>query len=104
MKKKDKRRRLKVIQKICNEVKRQDSYSCMVSDIFDSSLRLITKSSPKVYDSTWRDDHILAIRFLRTKGYHIEVAEQWANAPSYFKGELFYNNTTLISITRYGRE
>ena len=40
----------------------------------------------------------------KKKEEKLETSAQWANSPSYFKGELFYNNTTLISITRYGRE
>ena len=103
MKWKKKRRILATIKSIKKIVKKESSYSCQVAEIYDSSLRQRTHSF-SWWDTTWSKDQILSIRYLRAKGYTVETSAQWANSPSYFKGELFYNNTTLISITRYGRE
>lgn len=95
-----KRRVLNVIRHIKKVVSKQGVYSCVVAEIYDSSLRQIMKSSPAWYDATWHDDRILALRFLRSKGYVVSVQPQWANSPSYFKGELFYMNMTRISISK----
>lgn len=95
-----KRRVLSVIRHINKVIRKQGIYSCVVAEIYDSSLKKITKSAPTWYDSTWHDDRILALRFLRTKGYVVSVQPQWANSPSYFKGELFYMNMTRISIRK----
>lgn len=93
-----KRRVLKIIQHIKKVVRKQGLYSCVVAEIYDSGLKQITKNAPAWYDTTWHDDRILALRFLRSKGYDVRVLQQWANGPSYFKGELFYRNTTRILI------
>lgn len=98
MKRDDKRRVLNVIRHIRKTVSKQVLYSCVVCEIYDSLLKQITKSSPMWYDTTWHDDRILAIRFLRSKGYKVDVQAQWANSPSYFKGELFYMNMTRITV------
>lgn len=97
MKWKKKRRILQVIKSIKNTVKKEGSYSCQVAEIYDSSLRQRIHSSSWL-DTTWSKDQILSIRYLRAKGYKVAVSAQWANCPSYFKGESFYNNTTIISI------
>ena len=99
-KREHKRRVLSVIRHINKVIRKQGVYSCVVAEIYDSSLRKITKSAPIWYDSTWHDDRILSLRFLRSKGYVISVQQQWANSPSYFKGELFYMNMTKISINK----
>jgi hypothetical protein len=71
-----------------------------IKEWYDSSLRRITKGAPAWYDTAWHDDRILALRFLKSKGYVVDVQQQWANSPSYFKGELFYMNMTRLSIRR----
>lgn len=95
-----KRRVMSVIRHIKKVISKQGLYSCVVAEIYDSSLRKITKNAPGWYDTTWHDDRILALRFLRSKGYVVSVQQQWANSPSYFKGELFYTNRTRISISK----
>lgn len=95
-----KRRVLSVIRHINKLIRKQGVYSCVVAEIYDSGLKRITKNAPAWYDTTWHDDRILALRFLRTKGYVVSVQPQWANSPSYFKGELFYMNMTRISISK----
>ncbi len=95
-----KRRVLSVIRHINKAISKQGIYSYVVAEIYDSSLRKITKSTLAWYETTWHDDRILALRFLRTKGYVVSVQQQWANSPSYFKGELFYMNMTRISISK----
>lgn len=96
----DKRRVLNVIRHINRVIRKQGVHRCGVAEIYDSSLRKITKSTPAWYDTTWHDDRILALRFLRSKGSAVSVQQQWANSPSYFKGELFYMNMTRISIRK----
>lgn len=96
----DKRRVLNVISHINKVISKQGVYSCVVAEIYDSSLRRITKSAPAWYDTTWHDDRILALLFLKSKGYVVNVRPQWGNSPSYFKGELFYMNMTRISISK----
>lgn len=96
----DKRRVLNVLRHISKVIRKQGVYSCVVAEIYDSSLSKITKSAPAWYETTWHDDRILALRFLRSKGYVVGVQQQWANSPSYFKGELFYMNMTRISISK----
>ena len=91
---------MSVIWHIKKVISKQGLYSCVVAEIYDSSLRKITKSAPVWYETTWHDDRILALRFLRSKGYVVSVQQQWANSPSYFKDELFYMNTTRISINK----
>ena len=91
-----KRRVLSVIRHINRVIRKQGVYSCVVAEIYDSSLRKITKLTL----ATWHDDRILALRFLRSKGYVVSVQPQWANSPSYFKGELFYLNMTRVSISK----
>lgn len=100
MRKIRKRRVLNVIRHIKKVVSKQEVYSCEVAEIYDLSLRQITKSSPAWYDTTWHDDRIIALRFLKSKGYVIDVKTLWANRPSFCKGELFYMNTTRISISK----
>lgn len=100
MERRNKRRVLSVIWHINKLIRKQGVYSCVVAEIYDSSLRRITKHTPAWYDTTWHDDRILALRFLRSKGYMVSVQQQWANSPSYFKGELFYMNMTRISISK----
>ena len=100
MERRNKRRVLSVIRYINKVIRKQGIYSCTVAEIYDSSLRGITKHTPAWYDTTWHDDRILALRFLRSKGYVVSVQQQWANSPSYFKGELFYRNMTRISISK----
>lgn len=100
----DKCRVINVIRHIKKVIRKQGVYSCVVAEIYDSSLRKITKSTPAWYDTTWHDDRILALRFLRSKGYSVSVRPQWANSPSYFKGELFYMNMTRISISKNEKE
>lgn len=100
MKKICKRRVLNVIRHIKKVVSKQGVYSCVVAEIYDSSLRKITKSAPAWYETSWHDDRILALRFLRSKGYVVSVQPHWANSASYFKGELFYMNMTRISISK----
>ena len=100
MKRQDKCRMLSIIRHIKKVIRKQGVYSCVVAEIYDSSLRKITKSSPAWYETTWHDDRILALRFLRSKGYVVSVTPQWANSPSYFKGELFYMNMTRIFISK----
>ena len=95
-----KRRAISVIRHINRIIRKQGAYSCVVEEIYDSYLRKITKSAPAWYDTTWHDDRILALRFLKSKGYVVSVQRQWANSPSYFKGELFYMNMTRISIRK----
>lgn len=95
-----KRRAISIIRHINRVIRKQGVYRCEVAEIYDSSLRKITKSTPAWYDTTWHDDRILALRFLRSKGYVVSVQPQWANSPSYFKGELFYMNMTRISIRK----
>lgn len=95
-----KRRVISIIRHINKVIRKQGVYSCVVAEIYDSSLRKTTKTAPAWYDSTWHDDRILALRFLRSKGYAVSVQPQWANSPSYFKGELFYMNMTRISIRK----
>lgn len=95
-----KRRVMSVIRHINKVIRKQGVYSCVVAEIYDSSLRKITKSAPAWYDTTWHDDRILALRFLRSKGYVVSVQQLWANSPSYIKGELFYTNRTRISISK----
>ena len=97
MKWKKKRRILQVIKAIKKTVKKEGSYSCQVAEIYDSSLRKRTNSF-SWWDTTWSKEQILSIRYLRAKGYKVETSAQWANCPSYFKGESFYNNTTIISV------
>ncbi|MBO5957452.1 MAG: hypothetical protein J6Q39_07850 [Bacteroidales bacterium] len=99
-KRKRKRRVLSVIRHINKVIRKEGVYNCVVAEIYDSSLRKITKSAPAWYDTTWHDDRILALRFLRSKGYVVSVQQQWANGPSYFKGEMFYMNMTGISISK----
>lgn len=94
---KKKRRILKLIKSIKRDVEREGSYTCQVAEIFEASLRQITHNF-SWWDTTWSKDRILAIRFLRSKDYKVETSAQWANHPSYFKGECFYNNTTIISV------
>lgn len=89
---------LKIIQHIKKVVRKQGLYSCVVAGIYDSELKQITKNALAWYDTTEHDDLILALRFLRSKGYVVSVQQQWANSPSYFKGELFYMNMTRILI------
>lgn len=96
----DKRRVLNVIRHIRKVIRKQELYSCVVHEIYDSSLRRITKCAPALYDTTWHDDRILALRFLKSKGYVVDVRQLWANSPSYCKGELFYMNMTRLSIRR----
>lgn len=91
---------ISVIRHINKVIRKQGVYSCVVMEIYDSSLSKITKSAPAWYETTWHDDRILALRFLRSKGYSVSVQPQWANNPSYFKGELFYMNMTRISISK----
>lgn len=100
MERRNKRRVLNVIQHINKVIRKQGVYSCAVAEIYDSSLRKVTKSALTWYDTTWHDERILALRFLRSKGYVVSVQPQWANSPSYFKGELFYMNMTRISISK----
>ena len=101
MGKRDRKRRvISIIRHINKVIRKQGVYSCVVAEIYDSSLRKITKSALAWYDTTWHDDRILALRFLRSKGYVVSVQPQWANSPSYFKGELFYMNMTRISISK----
>lgn len=100
MERRNKRRVLSVIQHINKVIRKQGVYSCVVAEIYDSGLKQITKNAPAWYDTTWHDDRILALRFLRSKGYVISVLPHWANSPSYFKGELFYMNMTRISISK----
>lgn len=95
-----KRRVLSVIRHINKVIREQGLYSCAVAEIYDSSLRKVTKSAPTWYDTTWHDDRILALRFLKSKGYVVSVLPHWANSPSYVKGELFYMNMTRISISK----
>lgn len=95
-----KRRAISVIRHINKAISKQGIYSCVVAEIYDSSLRKITKSAPAWYDTTWHDDRILALRFLKSKGCAVSVQPQWANSPSYLKGELFYMNMTRISISK----
>lgn len=97
---KRKRRVVSVIRHINRVIRKQGVYSCVVAEIYDPFLRRITKSAPAWYETTWHDDRILALRFLRSKGYAVSVRPQWANSPSYFKGELFYMNMTRISISK----
>ena len=104
MKHYDKRRVLKVIRYIKRVIRKQGLYSCIVAEIYDSSLRRITKGAPAWYDTTWHDDRILALRFLKSQGYAVVVYPQWANSPSYCKGELFYMNMTRISISKNNKE
>lgn len=99
-KRKRKRRVVSVIRHINKLIRKKGVYSCVVAEIYDSSLRKVTKSAPAWYDTTWHDDRILALRFLKSKGYVVSVQQQWANSPSYFKGELFYINMTRISIRK----
>lgn len=96
----NKRRVLNVIRHINKVIRKQGVYSCVLAEIYDSYLRKITKSAPVWYETTWHDDRILALRFLRNKGYVVSVQPQWANSPSYIKGELFYMNMTRISIRK----
>lgn len=96
----DKRRVLNVLRHINKVIRKQGLYSCTVAEIYDSSLRRITNNAPPCHDTTWDEDCILALRFLKSKGYVVSVQPQWANSPSYFKGELFYMNMTRISISR----
>jgi hypothetical protein len=98
-----KRRVLNVILHIKKVVSKQGVYSCEVAEIYDLSLRQITKSSPAWYDTTWHNDRILALRFLKSNGYVVDVRQQWANNSSYCKGELFYMNMTRISIIKEQR-
>ena len=100
----DKRRVLNVIRHIKKVIREQGLYSCIVAEIYDSSLRRITKGVPAGYDTTWHDDRILALRFLKSQGYAVVVYPQWANSPSYWKGELFYMNMTKISISKNNKE
>ena len=100
MKRQDKCRMLSIIRHIKKVIRKQGIYSCVLAEIYDSSLRKITKSTPAWYETTWHDDRILALRFLRSKGYVVSVQQQWANSPSYVKGELFYMNITRISISK----
>lgn len=100
MERRNKRRVLSIIRHINKVIRKQGVYSCVVAEIYDSSLKKITKSAPTWYETTWHDDRILALRFLRSKGYVVSVQPQWANSPSYFKGELFYMNMTIISISK----
>lgn len=95
-----KRRVISIIRHINRVIRKQGVYICVVAEIYDSSLRRITKHTPAWCDTTWHDDRILALRFLRSKGYVVSVQQQWANSPSYFKGELFYMNMTRISISK----
>ena len=95
-----KRRVISIIRHINKVIRKQGVYSCVLAEIYDSSLRKITKSTPAWYETTWHDDRILALRFLRSKGYVVSVQQQWANSPSYCKGELFYMNMTRISIRK----
>ena len=95
-----KRRVISIIRHINKVIRKQGVYSCVVAEIYDSSLRNVTKSAPTWYDTTLHDERILAFRFLKSKGYVVSVQPQWANSPSYFKGELFYMNTTGISISK----
>lgn len=104
MKHYDKRRVLKVIRYIKRVIRKQGLYSCIVAEIYDSSLRRITKGAPAWYDTTWHDDRILALRFLKSQGYAVVVYPQWDNSPSYCKGELFYMNMTRISISKNNKE
>lgn len=99
-----KRRVLNVIRHIKKVIRKQGLYSCIVAEIYDSSLRRITKGVPAGYDTTWHDDRILALRFLKSQGYAVVVYPQWANSPSYWKGELFYMNMTKISISKNNKE
>lgn len=100
----DKRRVLNVIRHIKKVIRKQGLYSCIVAEIYDSSLRRITKCALAWYDTTWHDDRILALRFLKSKGYVVDVRQQWDNSPSYCKGELFYMNMTRISISQNNKE
>lgn len=100
MERRNKRRVLNIIRHINKVVRKQGVYSCVVAEIYDSGLKQITKNAPAWYDSTWHDDRILALRFLKSKGFAVSVQPQWANSPSYFKGELFYMNMTRISISK----
>lgn len=99
-KRESKRRVISIIRHINKVIRKQGVYSCVVAEIYDSSLRKITKHAPAWYDTTWHDDRILALRFLRSKGYVVSVQPQWANSPSYVKGELFYMNMTGILISK----
>ena len=100
----DKRRVLNVIRHIKKVIRKQGLYSCIVAEIYDSSLRRITKGIPIWYDTAWHDDRILALRFLKSQDYAVVVYPQWSNNPSYFKGELFYMNMTRISISQNNKE
>ena len=100
----DKRRVLNVIRHIKKVIRKQGLYSCVVAEIYDSSLRRITKATPAWYETAWHDERILALRFLKSKGYVVDVRQQWANSPSYCKGELFYMNMTRISISQNNKE
>lgn len=100
----DKRRVLNVIRHIKKVIRKQGLYSCVVAEIYDSTLRRITKGTLAWYDTTWHDDRILALRFLKSKGYVVDVRQQWDNSPSYCKGELFYMNMTRISISQNNKE
>lgn len=100
----DKRRVLNVIRHIKKVIREQGLYSCIVAEIYDSSLRRITKGVPAGYDTTWHDDRTLALRFLKSQGYAVVVYPQWADSPSYWKGELFYMNMTKISISKNNKE
>ena len=100
----DKRRALNVIRHIKKIIRKQGLYSCIVAEIYDSSLRRITKGAPAWYDTAWHDDRILALRFLKIQGYAVAVYPQWSNSPSYCKGELFYMNMTRISISQNNKE
>ena len=97
MKWRKKCRILQVIKQIKKIVKKEGSYTCQVAEIYDSSLRQRTHSF-SFWDITWSKDQILSIRYLRAKGYKVEASAQWANSPSYFKGELFYNKQHLYQL------
>lgn len=100
----DKRRVLNVILHIKKVIRKQGLYSCTVTEIYDSSLRRITKSAPAWYDTSWDDDRILALRFLKSQDYTVVVYPRWYNNPSYCKGALFYMNATRISISYNKKE
>jgi hypothetical protein len=99
MRKKDKRRVIGIIKNIRNKICKEGLYDCCVAEIYDKNLRRRTKPSIIWYDEIQNNDIILALRFLRSKyNYNIEVAPYWASSPSYFKGILFFRNSTNLII------
>ena len=95
MRRRDRRRRIKVIRYILQKIHSQGLYSCVVAGINNCDLR---GDLPPWYDMTWHNDRIVAIRFLRMQGFPVVCEKQWARTPSYFKGKLFFNNTTRLDV------